>query len=116
MMFFCVSQCLLAQRNGCLDVAVVVFLLLVVTPNLEGCHGDNDLDSRRVNIVVDDKGLLKEMNKQTNKHELNCNQRNKCNGSNQKIDTYIVTVADMVDIALASCPTWLCCLLLANSS
>jgi len=54
--------------------------------------------------------------KQTNKHELNCNQRNKCNGSNQKIDTYIVTVADMVDIALASCPTWLCCLLLANSS
>jgi len=62
MMFFRVGPCLLAQRNGCIGVAVVIFLLLVVTPNLEGCHGDNDLDSRRVNIVdvdVDvDKGSL----------------------------------------------------------
>uniref|UniRef100_A0A7S4AR55 Uncharacterized protein n=1 Tax=Pseudo-nitzschia australis TaxID=44445 RepID=A0A7S4AR55_9STRA len=91
-------------------------LLSLLSYSITKGRVDNTLHSERVNIVVDDKGLLKEMNKQTNKHELNCNQRNKCNGSNQKIDTYIVTVADMVDIALASCPTWLCCLLLANSS
>ena len=34
----------------------------------EGQHDDKDVDSRHLNIVVDDKGLLRETSKQTKTH------------------------------------------------
>jgi len=51
------------------NLSVVVFLLLVVTSNLERRHGGNDLDSRRVDIVDVDKRQLR---REISKHALDC--------------------------------------------
>jgi len=48
---------------------VVVFLLLMVTPDLERRHGGNDFDSKRVDIVDVDKGQLR---REISKYVLDC--------------------------------------------
>ena len=55
----CVSRLPLLPLSGRVSV-------VVVTAVREGRHGDKDVDKGRVDVVVNDKGLLRETNKQTN--------------------------------------------------
>ena len=54
-------------------VSVVVAAVVVFRLHLEGRrHGDKDVDRERIDVVVDDKGLVGETNKHKHKHKLDC--------------------------------------------
>ena len=66
------SGCSCSYRCGVPVPVVVVVFAVVFRLRLEGGRHDNALDSRRVNIVDADNGLLSETNKQ-NALDCNCN-------------------------------------------
>ena len=76
-----------------LAAAAVVFQLPLLLSDRVGvlvALGGKDVMVTNMDVVDASKGLLSETNKQTNKHALDCNCSNRCNGNKHNIDRYIL--------------------------